>query len=306
MPAKQSGLAGLLLVGAADRFCRHAPDLDQSRSRRLYHRLAAGLSADHAELVGAGGLRGPAVRQLQRQLQLHGCLLRGDVGPDHHRLDGAGGSTSVPPGILLWRSILQWLGGIGIIVMAIAVLPFLQVGGMQLFRVEARDRQGGAARGADLAAYIGLLYLGLTAACAAVYRLAGMSGFDAVNHAMTTLSTGGYSTHDASFGYFANPAVQWAGIVFMLSGGLPFVAYIRTLRGKQPVLWHDSQVQTMLGFWRWRAPCWYLSVAWRRAAVFPVAAPCAVQCDFDRVTTTGFATATTSYGAPSRSVSFSC
>jgi trk system potassium uptake protein TrkH len=74
-----------------------------------------------------------------------------------------------------------------------------------------------------------------------------MSGFDAVNHALTTLSTGGYSTHDASFGFFTNPAVEWIGIVFMLSGSLPFVTYIRTLRGKGPVLWRDSQVQTMLG-----------------------------------------------------------
>jgi trk system potassium uptake protein TrkH len=158
------------------------------------------------------------------------------------------GLDGLPPGILLWRSILQWLGGMGIIAMAILLLPFLRVGGMQLFRAESSDRSDKVvSRPWDLAAYIGLLYLGLTAACAATYRLAGMSGFDAVNHAMTTLSTGGYSTHDSSFGFFTSPAVQWAGIVFMLGGGLPFVAFIRTLRGKQPVLWHDSQVQTMFG-----------------------------------------------------------
>ena len=158
------------------------------------------------------------------------------------------GLDQLPPGILLWRSILQWLGGVGIIAMAILMLPFLRVGGMQLFRAESSDRSDKVvSRPWDLAAYIGLVYLGLTITCAIAYQMAGMSGFDAVNHAMTTLSTGGYSTHDASFGYFANTAVQWVGIVFMLSGGLPFVAYIRTLRGKQPVLWRDSQVQTMLG-----------------------------------------------------------
>ncbi|HEX9792113.1 MAG TPA: TrkH family potassium uptake protein [Kiloniellales bacterium] len=158
------------------------------------------------------------------------------------------GLDQLPPGVLLWRSILQWLGGMGIIAMAILLLPFLRVGGMQLFRAESSDRSDKVvSRPWDLAAYIGLVYLGLTAACAVSYRLAGMNGFDAVNHAMTTLATGGYSTHDASFGYFANPAVQWVGIVFMLAGGLPFVAYIRTLRGKQPVLWRDSQVQAMLG-----------------------------------------------------------
>jgi trk system potassium uptake protein TrkH len=158
------------------------------------------------------------------------------------------GLDGLPPGILLWRSILQWLGGMGIIAMAILLLPFLRVGGMQLFRAESSDRSDKVvARPWDLAAYIGLLYLGLTVACAAAYRWAGMSGFDAVNHALTTLSTGGYSTHDASFGFFTNPAVEWIGIVFMLSGSLPFVTYIRTLRGKGPVLWRDSQVQTMLG-----------------------------------------------------------
>ncbi len=158
------------------------------------------------------------------------------------------GLDRLPPGILLWRSILQWLGGMGIIAMAILLLPFLRVGGMQLFRAESSDRSDKVvSRPWDLAAYIGLVYLGLTAACAAAYRLAGMSGFDAVNHAMTTVSTGGYSTHDASFGFFTNSAVQWIGIVFMLSGSVPFVAYIRTLRGREPVLWRDGQVRTMLG-----------------------------------------------------------
>jgi trk/ktr system potassium uptake protein len=158
------------------------------------------------------------------------------------------GLDSLPPGILLWRSILQWLGGMGIIAMAILLLPFLRVGGMQLFRAESSDRSDKVvSRPWDLAAYIGFLYLGLTAACAAAYRLAGMSGFDALNHAMTTLSSGGFSTHDTSFGYFSSPAIQWIGIVFMLSGSLPFVAYIRTLRGRAPYIWQDSQVQTMLG-----------------------------------------------------------
>jgi len=158
------------------------------------------------------------------------------------------GLDQLPPGILLWRSILQWLGGMGIIAMAILLLPFLRVGGMQLFRAESSDRSEKVdSRPWDLAAQIGLVYLGLTAACAAAFRVAGMSGFDAINHAMTTLSTGGYSTHDASLGYFTNPAVHWIGIVFMLSGGLPFVAYIRTLRRKKPAVWGDSQVQTTLG-----------------------------------------------------------
>ena len=158
------------------------------------------------------------------------------------------GLDRLPPGILLWRSILQWLGGMGIIAMAILLLPFLRVGGMQLFRAESSDRSDKVvSRPWDLAAYIGLVYLGLTAVCAVTYRLAGMTRFDAINHAMTTLSTGGFSTRDASFAYFTSPAIQWTGIVFMLSGSLPFVAYIRTLRGREPFIWRDSQVRTMLG-----------------------------------------------------------
>ena len=218
------------------------------------------------------------------------------------------GLDRLPPGILLWRSILQWLGGMGIIAMAILLLPFLRVGGMQLFRAESSDRSDKVvSRPWDLAAYIGLLYLGLTAACAAVYRLAGMSGFDAVNHAMTTLSTGGYSTHDASFGYFANPAVQWAGIVFMLSGGLPFVAYIRTLRGKQPVLWRDSQVQAMLGILAAASAVLVVPVMdCRRPAVARVASSRLVQRDLDCHDDRLCQHRTTSVGAALASGSFSC
>ncbi len=134
------------------------------------------------------------------------------------------------PSILLWRALLQWVGGIGIIGISIAILPFLRVGGMQLFQMESsnQSRDRVIARPGQLAASIVLLYLGLTTACIAGYLATGMSGFEATTHAMTTVSTGGYSTSDSSMGHFSAGA-QWVAIVFMLAGALPFLAYVRFL-----------------------------------------------------------------------------
>ena len=157
------------------------------------------------------------------------------------------GLDDAPPGILLWRALLQWLGGIGIIAMAITVLPLLQVGGMQLFRMESSDKSEKAMpRTAQIAGWTGVIYLALTLVCAALYWTAGMSGFDAVAHAMTTIATGGFSTHDASIGYFASPAVDAIAVAFMLIGSLPFVLYLRALRGAPGSLWRDQQVQLFL------------------------------------------------------------
>jgi len=159
------------------------------------------------------------------------------------------GLDTMPPGILLWRSLLQWLGGVGIIVMAILVLPFLRVGGMQLFRAESSERSAKVvARPAQLVAYIALIYFALSAACAIAYRASGMSFFDAINHAMTTVSTGGYSTHDVSFSAFQNPATLWISTLFMVLGALPFVAYIRTLQRWREPIWRESQVRGLVGF----------------------------------------------------------
>lgn len=151
---------------------------------------------------------------------------------------------TMDPALLFWRSLLQWIGGVGIVVMAIMVLPFLRVGGMQLFQAESLDRPDRTvAQPIRLATYILTIYAGLTAVCALAYGIAGMSAFDALNHAMTTLSTGGYSTHDASLGYFTQPAIPWIGTFFMIAGALPFVLYIKGLRGDWSALWHDQQVR---------------------------------------------------------------
>ena len=154
------------------------------------------------------------------------------------------GLDTVPPGILLWRALLQWLGGIGIIVMAIAVFPMLRVGGMQLFRMESSDPSEKALpRAAQIASSIGLIYLILTFICAAAYWLAGMSGFDAVAHSMTTIATGGYSTTDGSLGNFDSWSIDLIATIGMIVGSLPFILYLKTLRGSYAALWQDSQVQ---------------------------------------------------------------
>jgi len=152
-----------------------------------------------------------------------------------------------PPGILLWRALLQWLGGIGIIVMAIAVFPMLRVGGMQLFRMESSDHSEKALpRAAQIASAIGLIYLVLTFFCASAYWFAGMSGFDSVAHAMTTIATGGFSTFDASFGHFDSAAIDMIAIVGMLVGSLPFILYLKMIQGSYGSLMRDSQVQWFL------------------------------------------------------------
>ncbi|HEY9548732.1 MAG TPA: TrkH family potassium uptake protein [Kiloniellaceae bacterium] len=156
------------------------------------------------------------------------------------------GLDFAPPGILLWRAILQWLGGIGIIVMAVAVLPMLQVGGMQLFRVEAFDTDKVLPRAAQIAGGIGIVYVFLTAVGTLALWALGMSGFDAVAHAMTAIATGGFSTYDASVAHFDNAGIDWAISVIMLLGSVPFVLYLRVARGSLRPVFADSQVRWFL------------------------------------------------------------
>ena len=157
------------------------------------------------------------------------------------------GLDSAPPGILLWRALLQWLGGIGIIVMALSVLPMLRVGGMQLFRMESSDTSEKVLpAAAQIAAAIALIYAALTMTCAVAYAIAGMDWFDAVAHAMTTIATGGFSTSDQSVGFFDDAAIDAIAVVFMLIGGMPFVLYLRALRGRPGALFTDMQVRWFL------------------------------------------------------------
>ncbi len=154
------------------------------------------------------------------------------------------GLDTTARGILLWRAILQALGGIGFVVAGMALLPVMRVGGMQLFRTESSDqseKQFGTARDVALATLA--VYLSLIALCMLAYLLGGMSPFDAVVHALTTLSTGGFSNYDASFGHFQSPALQWTATLFMLLGGLPFMWYLRIIRRRE---FASEQVSLML------------------------------------------------------------
>ncbi len=149
--------------------------------------------------------------------------------------------------ILLWRSMIQWFGGLGMLSLGLFLLPFLNVGGMQLFRMESSDRSDKPLpRFVDMSRWMLLVYLMLSGGCMLSYMAVGMTPFDAVNHAMTTLSTGGYSTHDASFGYFNDNAALWVGSLFMACGGLPFPLFIMLaqfrMRGHV-----DPQVYVFLG-----------------------------------------------------------
>lgn len=159
------------------------------------------------------------------------------------------GLDTTSAGILFWRSLLQWLGGLGIIVMAIAVLPMLQIGGMQLFRAEAFDTaEKILPRARQISSSITFVFIGITAVCAMFYAAAGMGLNDAVAHAMTTVATGGFSTRDASFAYFDSAAMEWIAVTFMIAGSLPFLLYVQALRGKPGLILADNQVQTFLWF----------------------------------------------------------
>lgn len=155
-----------------------------------------------------------------------------------------------PQSILFWRAMLNFLGGIGIVVVAIIIMPILRVGGMQIFRTESSDQSDKVfSRSLDFVLWIAGVYLGLIVLCSVTYAVLGMSAFDAVAHAMTTVATGGFSTHDSSFAWFESPAIEWAAVVFMCAGALPFVAFIRSIREGNPgVLVGDVQARAYIGF----------------------------------------------------------
>ena len=172
------------------------------------------------------------------------------------------GLDDLPRGLLMWRGLLQWLGGVGIIVVAMAFLPTLRVGGMQIFKSEAFDTMGKILpRAAEIASSISVIYLGITFACAFVYLALGMTTFDAFVHALTTVSTGGMANSDASFGAYG-AGIHYAASLFMVIAALPFVRYVQLLSGTAKPLLQDTQVHTFLSLillsaivitlWDWR------------------------------------------------------
>lgn len=156
------------------------------------------------------------------------------------------GLDEMPRATLLWRAMLQWFGGVGIIVVAMALLPALKVGGMQIFRSEGFDTMGKVLpRAAEISVSISSIYVGLTAACALCYNLVGLNAFDAIAHALTTIATGGYANYDASFGAMAG-APEYVGSLFMILASLPFVRYVQLVGGTAQPLLKDSQIRTFL------------------------------------------------------------
>lgn len=157
------------------------------------------------------------------------------------------GLDTLPKGLLLWRGLMQWLGGIGIIVVAMVFLPELRIGGMQIFRAEAFDTMGKILpRASAIASQIAVIYVGLTLICALAYMATGMNAFDATVHAMTTLATGGFANYDASFAVFSG-AAEYVASGFILLSALPFVRYVQMLNGQMDAPWRDPQVRAFLG-----------------------------------------------------------
>jgi trk system potassium uptake protein TrkH len=153
----------------------------------------------------------------------------------------------MPKSILLWRAILQWLGGIGIIVMAITLMPIMNVGGMQLFKVSNNDSSEKILpKSKEIALRLIYIYSILTALCGMTYYFFGMNSFDSLTHSMTTIATGGFSNYNESIGYFDNISIEIVSMIFIILGSLPFIAYIKFLNGNKSIFTSDVQIKTFL------------------------------------------------------------
>jgi Trk-type K+ transport systems, membrane components len=158
------------------------------------------------------------------------------------------GLDKAPRGLLLWRFLLQWFGGFGFVALAVLILPFLRIGGMQLFVLDLPQQSGKyVPRMVDVVIKVGLVYLLLTILCAISFYAAGMNTFDSIGHAMAALATGGFSSHDAGLGYFQSAPIEWIATVFMALGALPMVLFLEALRRGPSSLWDDSQVRLFFG-----------------------------------------------------------
>ena len=153
----------------------------------------------------------------------------------------------MPKAILLWRAILQWLGGIGIIVMAITLMPIMNVGGMQLFKISNSDSSEKILpKSKEIALRLIYIYSGLTTLCAISYKILGMNTFDSITHSMTTIATGGFSNYNESIGFFNSFPIEISAMIFIILGSLPFIAYIKFLNGNRKIFISDIQIRTFL------------------------------------------------------------
>ena len=154
---------------------------------------------------------------------------------------------NAPKGLLLWRAILQWLGGIGIIVMAITLMPIMNVGGMQLFKISSNDSSEKILpKSKEIALRLIYIYSGLTGLCAITYWIFGMGKFDSLTHSMTTIATGGFSNYNESIGYFNSLSIEISSMFFIILGSIPFIAYIKFISGNKKIFLNDIQIKTFL------------------------------------------------------------
>ena len=155
--------------------------------------------------------------------------------------------NSSPKAILLWRALLQWLGGIGIIVMAITLMPIMNVGGMQLFKVSSSDASEKILpKTKEITLRLILIYLILTFLCSFFYNICGMKFFDSLTHSMTTIATGGFSNYNESIGYFNSIKIEIISMIFIILGSIPFIAYIKFLSGKKNIFYTDTQIKSFI------------------------------------------------------------
>ena len=152
-----------------------------------------------------------------------------------------------PKGILIWRAMLQWLGGIGVILMAITLMPIMNIGGMQLLKVTSYDTSEKILpKSKEVSLRLIKVYLTLTTLCAISYKIFGMNTFDSITHSMTTIATGGFSNYDQSIGYFSNPNIEIISILFILLGSIPFILYIKFISEDKKIIFKDEQVKLFL------------------------------------------------------------
>ena len=155
--------------------------------------------------------------------------------------------NETPKAILLWRGMLQWLGGIGIIVMAITLMPIMNIGGMQLFIISTSNtKEKILPKSKEISIRLIIVYLSLTLVCALFYKIFGMSFFDSIVHSMTTIATGGFSNYNESIGYFNSSLIELTSIVFIILGSIPFIAYIKYLNGDKKIFLNDTQIKTFI------------------------------------------------------------
>ena len=152
-----------------------------------------------------------------------------------------------PKAILLWRALLQWLGGIGIIVMAITLMPIMNVGGMQLFKVSSNDTSEKILpKSKEIALRLILIYSSLTLLCATSYKIFGMNFFDSFTHSMTTIATGGFSNYNNSIGHFDSATIEITAIIFIILGSIPFISYIKFISGNKNIFTSDTQIRSFI------------------------------------------------------------